>query len=458
MPNKPPVPERRKLTPLKIVSYAGFSIAAVVLLCAAALLLFPDPVLNRFIKPRLTGAFSAAYPAYSMRIDGMNYGVLQNRFGCDSVVVNATDGTATLTVSSFSVSGIAWAHLLWGGELAIPDFSGAAGEAREIVLTLQQSQYELRCERLRLSIPDSTMVVDSLEVHPLGDDEEFFRGSRFRRTRFDLVAPRSTVLGLACLDLFQGRNYRLRSARVDDLFLDVLCNKDLPGAKDTVPVLMPNEMLASMPGTLQVDSVSIMNGGLRYGERFAVGATPALITFDSIGVLARGIANHGERNAEVVVRAQGMFMNAGTMNVVMSFPVASPVFSYHYAGSMSSMDTRAINLFLETAEHMRIKSGVLKSATFDISVVSGRATGNVRAVYRDFTLAAIDKHTRSEKGLADGITSFIANTFKIRGTNVPDESGAIKIGRILYTRKRDDPFFRFTWFALRSGLKDVVGF
>jgi hypothetical protein len=121
------------------------------------------------------------------------------------------------------------------------------------------------------------------------------------------------------------------------------------------------------------------------------------------------------------------------------------------------MDVRALNPFLETAEQMRIKAGVLQSATFDINVISGRASGNVRAVYKDLTLAAINKRTGSENGIFDAIASFVANTIKIRRNNASDP-GKMKVGKVDYTRRKDDPFFRFVWFALRSGVGDVVGF
>ena len=56
------------------------------------------------------------------------------------------------------------------------------------------------------------------------------------------------------------------------------------------------------------------------------------------------------------------------------------------------------------------------------------------------------------------IASFVANNITIRTNNLPDKSGAIKIGKVAYARRRDDPFFGFVWFALRSGVGDVVGF
>jgi len=458
MQNKHPPTDRRKLSPLKIASYAGIALGAVVLVCVLALLLFPDPFVNRFIQPRITKAFAEAYPAYSIRIADMHYSFFKNRFGFDSVALSAVDSTFSGTMGPISVSGIGWMHLLWGGSLAPNDFGTSVVEAQDIVLNLPRAQYEARCGLLRVSVPDSEIVAEALNLHPSGDDEQFFAESKFRRTRFRLVVTRARVMGLACLELLEGKSYRGRSAQIHDAFLDVLINKDKAYPKDTSSPLMPNQILSAIQGTLQVDSLSIMNAEVKYGERFAVGSNPALITLDSVQVLAEGIANHGDPGAASTIRAQGNFMKAGKMNMLMSIPVASPEFSFQCSGSLSRMDLSALNSFLETAEQIRIKTGVLQTATFEINVASGRASGNARAVYRDLILAAINKHTGSEKGFSDGIASFIANTFKIRGTNVMDKSGSIKIGEVKYTRKRDEFFLEFTWFALRSGVKDVVGF
>ena len=458
MQNKHPPTDRRKLSPLKIASYAGIALGAVVLVCVLALLLLPDPFVNRFIQPRITQAFAEAYPAYSIRIANMHYSFFKNRFGFDSVAVSAVDSTFSGTMGPISVSGIGWMHLLWGGSLAPNDFGTSVVEAQDIVLNLPRSQYEARCGLLRVSVPDSEIVAEALNLHPSGDDEQFFAGSKFRRTRFRLVVTRAKVTGLACLELLEGKGYRGRSAQIHDAFLDVLINKDKAYLNDTSSPLMPNQILSSIQGTLQVDSLSIMNAELKYGERFALGSNPALITLDSVQVLAEGIANHGDPGAASTIRAQGNFMKAGKMNMLMSIPVASPEFSFQCSGSLSRMDLSVLNSFLETAEQIRIKTGVLQTATFEIDVASGRASGNARAVYRDLILAAINKQTGSEKGFSDGIASFIANTFKIRGTNVMDKSGSIKIGEVKYTRKRDEFFLEFTWFALRSGVKDVVGF
>ena len=458
MQKKHPLTEWRHLSTLKKASYAGVTAGACALVCLLALLLFADPLANRFIKPKIIKAFTDVYPAYAIRIADMQYSVVRNRFGFDSVALSSADSTFSCTVGPFSVSGISWMHLLWGGKIGTKDFADADLDAHDIELNFPQEQYALRCGLLRMSLPDSEIVVEALKLHPSGDDEQFFAGSKFRRTRLRLVVPHARVMGLACLELLEGKNYRTRSAHIYDALVDVLINKDKPFPKDTASPLMPHEILSSIQETLQVDSLLIMNAQLKYGERFGVGAQPAMITFDTMEVLAEGIANHGIPGAALVIHAQGIFMKAGTVKMRMSIPVASPDFSYQYSGSLGRMEVSALNAFLETAEQMRIKEGVIEKATFEVNVDSGRASGNVRVVYRDLIFAAINKQTGSEKGFIDRIASYIANNYKFRGTNVPDESGEMKSGVVKYARKRDELFLEFTWFALRSGVGNVVGF
>jgi hypothetical protein len=458
MQNEHPSIDWRKLSPLKIALYAGYAVGAIVLVCMLALLLFPDPLVNRFIKPRITKAFAEAYPAYSLRIADMNYSVLKNRFGFDSVALKAVNGTFSSQMGQFSVSGIHWIHLLWGKNLGLKDLANADLDARDIDLNLRQLHYKFICQRLRVSVPDSEMMAESLKVHPLVGDDEFFGESKFRRTRLSMETPHCSVMGLACLELLQGKSYRARSVHIHDALLDILVNKYKPDSRDTAGPFMPNEILASIKEPLQVDSLSFMNGYLKYGEGFVLGSKPAFVTFENMQVLAEGIANHGGRGAVLVIHAQAKFVNAGTMKVLMRIPTASPEFSFHYSGSLSKMDLSPINSMLEISDQMRIKAGVLQEATFDVNVVSGRASGTLRGIYNDLTLAAIDKQTGSEKGLSNGIKSFIANNFKIRRNNVPDKSGSMKIGEVKYMRQPDDPFIQFAWFALRTAVHDVLGF
>jgi hypothetical protein len=448
--------DRKTSSRRKFTVYTFLAVGSVVLLSALLFFFCTDSFINTFLKGRITEAFREAYPAYGIRIGGIQYNIRENRIGFDSVALTAVDSTLSCTIDAYSMSGIGWLELLWARGLVPSGFTGTVLDARGIVFTFPRQQYELRCRLLRVSVPDSEIVVDALGLHPLGDDEQFFAGSKFRRTRFRIAVPTASVTGLACLELLQGKMYRARSAHIRDAFVDVLINKDKPAALDTSSPPMPNEILALIEQPIEVDSLNIWNAALKYGERFAPRSKPAVITLDSMQVSAQGINNRGNAGDTVVIRAQGEFMKSAEVNILMSIPISSHGFSLRYSGSLSRINLNALNPFVEPAEQIRIKSGSLQAGSFDINVTAGQASGGVRAVYKNLTLAAINKRTGSEKGVFNVIASFVANNIKIRRNNMPGKS--MKIGTVKYTRQRDDPFFRFVWFALRSGVGDVVGF
>jgi hypothetical protein len=120
------------------------------------------------------------------------------------------------------------------------------------------------------------------------------------------------------------------------------------------------------------------------------------------------------------------------------------------------MDLTRLDAFLDIAEHIRIKSGNDQEASFEIEVTGGHARGRVRAIYRDLEMAVLNKQSGTEKGLDNRVTSFLMNELKFRNSNAPDASGSMKEGVVKYTRRPGDEFQQFAWFALRTGVLDVI--
>lgn len=442
----------------RVAAHIGLAVGIIVVVCTAAFLLFPDPLVNYLLKGRNVTTFEKTYPEYSLRIVGMGYDISDNRVECDSLLLTPTDSGFSCVIAALAVSGIGWMELLRGRALT-PDFlANSELDAEDVRLTFPKLQYEILCGRLHISVSDSEIVAEELELHPIAGDEHFFAANKHRRTRYRLEVPHARMWGSACLGLLRRDMYCGRSALLQDPVLDILTNKERRSVHDTADPLMPNEVLSLIKATLQIDSVSIVNGSLRYGERTTIGAKPAAVTLDRMQVSIGGIANHCCEHDSTVILAQGRFMEAGDLNLRLAIPVASPEFSMRYSGSLNRMHLNALNPFITIAEHVRIKSGFLAEARFSVNVKAGRANGTLRAVYDDLAVAVRDEQSGSEKGVLNRITSFVANKVKIRTSNTPDGTGAVKLGIVSYSRQPDDTFFQFLWFALRTGLRDVVGF
>lgn len=442
-------------TAAKSKSGFGVVVGAIVVVALLALLVLPDPLVNWLVKPRITEAFNKKHPAYLLRLGTMHYSVFRNRFGCDNVSVDAIDSSFTATAGTVAVSGINWISLLWGKSLNSENSGGLVVEIDSIISVITSSQYTLLCGQLHISASDSFITIRDFEFRPIFDDEQLFASSDYRKTRYRVAIPQVEVKGVDCVKIIRRENYSARSAQLSDVSVDVLVNKDKPASGPRVP-LMPNELLALANAPLFIDSLNFSNSRLAYGERFAVGSSPAYLTFDSLQLIATGIANQAQSATTIAIDAQALFMAQSPLRVQISIPVAGSDLTFQYSGSMGKLDACAFNPFVEKTEGLRIKQGDMEQASFDIQVKNGRSTGIVRATYRDLSFAVIDSESGSEKGFLNSVASIINNSFKIRQDNAPEESGAMKIGVVDYTKRPEETFLRFTWRSLYSGVRDLV--
>jgi hypothetical protein len=435
-------------------AYAGLCLGVAVLAGAVLIFLFGNTLLNGYGKRKAERAFARAHPGSGLRIGELEYSVGANRLVAQSVTLSGTN--ATLRAGRISLAGVRWARLFWGTAGLGEVLAVARLEATNLDVEFPSARYGIRCARLRASVPGSELLAEGTELRTLAGDEEFFAAHDFRTTRFHVAAPECRVSGLAYGELLQGKSYRAASVTFSRPSFDALVNRDQPVEPLVKSPLMVHEALAAIRQPLRVDRLSITNGYLRYSERVVAGAVPGVLTIAAVNVSAEGIANRGEAPAAILLRAQGELMNAGTMKVLLTIPVASPDFSLRYSGSLSAMDLTRLDAFLEIAEHTRLTSGSATEAAFEIDVTAGWAHGRVRAIYENLEIAVLDKQTGTEKGLANRAASLFENVFKIRNSNAPDASGAMKEGEVNYTRKPEDEFQQFLWFALRTGVLDII--
>jgi hypothetical protein len=195
---------------------------------------------------------------------------------------------------------------------------------------------------------------------------------------------------------------------------------------------------------------------ITYAERSMPGADPAALTFAAVTLSVAGIANQGAATATIELQGQGDLMSAGTLKVVMSIPITPSDFTLRYSGSLSAMDLTRLDAFLELAEHIRIQSGTVQEAAFEIEVNAGQAIGRVRAIYDDLKITVLDQQTGTKQGFDNRVASFLANVLKVRTANAPDALGSMNQGDVNYLRAPEETFLEFVWFALRSGVMDVI--
>jgi hypothetical protein len=299
-------------------------------------------------------------------------------------------------------------------------------------------------------------VLQDVQLQPFLGNEQFFAARQFRRTLFHLNVAHCRFAGLAGLELLQGKACRARKVEFQGCVLDTVFNRDKPINLEAHRLLTLNDLLAAIRIPVQLDQVSFTNSQLRFGQRTAPGQPAKFLTFDSVHLAAENLSYPAAPGRFSPMYATAKFMSAGELSLTAQVPLAEPEFSFRYSGSLAAMDLTRLNPFLEAAANCRVKTGLLRELTFSAQSVGGHAQGQLRGLYEHLDLEFLPRN--GQAAFVEGTKSFVVDEFLLRRTNLPQAGKPLAIGRMDYTRQPGESFVHFGWFALRSGMMDVLGF
>lgn len=422
---------------------------ALVVLLAVAGHFSLDALLTRFLRPKLEQIFVAHFPGASLHLGALHYDVWADRLECDSVAMRRRDG-APVSAGAIAATGLHWGRLLVRPSTPAEIFRSAALDVADVSTVLPDGEYRVQCGHLHLSVPDATGTAQALALQPIVSDETFFSASQFRRVRFRVAVAACSLRGVDFAALLNGEAYRAQSLVVTGAVIESLVNHDKP--RRPLPILpMPHEALAAIAKPFRLDRLTLNDGRIEFAARRSIGAEPGVLTFTAVRIRAQEIANAPAGGRAIALTAEGRLMDAGTLAVQARIPVAPATLAFHYTGSLSAMELTRLDAYMEGSGRVRIRSGSVSEARFDIDVEAGHARGVVRGEYRELVVTVVNGETGSEKGVVNRVETVLANALKVRNANLPG-----KVGKVDYVRRPEDAFLPFAWFALRTGLLDLV--
>lgn len=432
---------------------AMLALAAIVLLCAVALAVFHEALLDKYLKRKIIASVQNAHPIYTLSIDTLRYNMFHGRFDCSGVTMSAADSSVVCDVEALSIDGVGIISLILGNPLSRENAGGIFVDARDLHTVYADARYELRINQVTASGPDATIEVDSLSWRPTLEDSLFFASPQSQQSRYRLSLPRIAVSGIDAGGIATGERLIASAIVLESPELDILLNRDVESTPDTSVRRGPQEGLAALEQELRIDSVRVRSGTLRYAEKIDWYSDAGVLTFDRVEARALKIMSRPDSADTMLLSAAAMFMNAGEMAAELAVPLQSAGYTLHANGSIGAMDLTQLNGYLEAAELKRVKAGDLYSASFDFNAHSGTASGTFHAVYDN-----LDVQHLEGRNVVRELAIYMFHKFKLRKHNVADHGKEPEVGVVAYSRKPTDRFIRFIWLSIRSGLGDLLGF
>lgn len=363
---------------------------------------------------------------------------------------------------------------LWGLSLELDtlslDPSSWRSEDRSLVSRLQTASFDglhygptddsyvLSAGVGRLSRLDSSVTVGSIQYRPSVSDSVFMDQQTYRANRVRSSVEEISVRGMNVGRLLSDTAVVAATIRIDGLDLDVYRDNHLPEDPDDPPPPMPQDLVRGFDHPLDVETIQVRQGRIRYSKRPEEVPSPGTILFDSLWASAYHVTNDPKEMSPTspsIVDARTDVAGVGRLTASFRIPLMSPHLSLSYRGRLGSMNATAFNETFVNLSGVRVESGMVDSLWFEATVNRGKATGIVHSTYRNLEIETLDR-TTGNRGLKSRLKTLVVNGLGVRSTNVPTEE-PFRTGDIEHERNPDNSFFKFLWHALRDGIYSLIG-
>ncbi len=303
-----------------------------------------------------------------------------------------------------------------------------------------------------------TFGLEHVTLTPGQTRTEFLAGAGPDGDRVELSAGPISIVVLEWRRLFEDLDAVADTVRVDSLTMHILSDKHRSKAPRTSAPAMPHDVIRELPTGLSVDVIEVAGGHITYAERGPESVRPGSVTFADLRASVTNLTNDPVLAAErgpTMVEAQTRVFNAVPVGVRASLPLLGPAPTMFFFADIGGFDAGAVNAILPDLEGIRVTGGTVDSARVDIRYRPGGASGEVMVAYSDLSIRQQDRAS-GEQSVGQAITSFLANTFVINGSNQPDDDRGPDVGAVEYETPEFAPFFMIFWQAIRDGLIDLI--
>ncbi len=310
--------------------------------------------------------------------------------------------------------------------------------------------YQFDIGELLLRSEDSTLLVKKIHLKPTVNDKALSRLSLFQTDRFIAESTQMEVKNLHLNRLLNQQELISDRIHLKNLDVNVFRDKRIERAPDFKP-LMPQEVFQQINFLFNVDTLSVENGKVTYGERVPKGRSTGEVFFSNINGQAFDIGNLPNQQDTMRLVANCQLMGAGLLTGRLKMQLNTPDLYCTYYGSLGQMQASFFNRIIETNEYVRIRKGLIEQVFYEVTIQDTVATGSIKAGYKRLKIAVLKQDNPDKKRK---FITFVANLIIKSKNNL--QSQRARIGRIAYIRKEETSFISMLWRSLATGLVDTL--
>ncbi len=304
------------------------------------------------------------------------------------------------------------------------------------------------------------IVIDSFEVTPLYDREEFFEKAVYQTDRMQIKFNSAIAEGIDLLSIIESKKLEIDKLTVDKFHLMDHRDQNYPRKENDFKKL-PKESLFNLPFLLNIDTVQLINSFFLYGEYVDKSPEPGEIFFANFDATVSNISNvtsPGSKQDSLYAHITTDIQDASKMTVDLTFPLDKNDDNFWMKANVQEIDLRKFNSMTENLFGISIMRGKGDVKIPLISFNDIHSQGSILFEYDKLKLAMYNRNkAQLNRGLGSGLIDFMLNGVLVKSNN-PTFLGKPRVGEVYAVRNNERSFFNYVWKSTMSGLMFTMGF
>ncbi|REG88500.1 AsmA family protein [Algoriphagus antarcticus] len=320
----------------------------------------------------------------------------------------------------------------------------------------KDSLNKLRIGRIRYL--DNAIVLDSVHFQPAMGRYDYLRKKEYQDNTIDAFVAKVRIEDIDFDEYFSNQNLKAHVLRVEGLQVDVFRDKRIPREEGIIKP-MPQYLMENAQFDLEVDSVIVRDGLVRYQEFVPKAMLPGSISFEDLDasiapfVMRKSTEEFPLKSSILFATAQLMGEGDVTLKADMRFGDPYPM---NVEVELGEFDLTKLNSIISNVAFINVVDGNVTNGKWDFKIDDDAAKGKMKFMYEDLKIEFLDSLTLERGRGKLGLFTFLANTFT-KKSNPRNFFNRRVTSRIYFERDKSKFIFGGWWRATFSGLKGAVG-
>ncbi|GAB3933144.1 hypothetical protein [Mucilaginibacter myungsuensis] len=332
---------------------------------------------------------------------------------------------------------------------------------RDYKLATADSLYLVKVKQLQFSTAQRSLILTKPALVPRYDKKAFYRKIKRADDRFDLAFERIAITDVDLQRFLRDQKLYAGLLYINKGRVEIYHDGRYKGGPKTSKIGKdPHQQLQKVALDMKIARIRLEKTSITYAETDATSGITGVINFDHTTGDFTNVTNDPEAkklNHFMTARIRTSFLNAAPLSVNFKFDLNDKAGAFNYNGTLSNLDGRKLDKLLRPLAMVHIKSADIKRLHFNVNANNYSGKGGLEFYYKNLNVELLKKDTATNKLVAQGFISKIANSLVIDNDN-PDKKGNFRPGPINLKRDPTVSFFSFLYKGLLDGIKPSVGF